>query len=226
MQYNKIKSLVSKIYSKICNIMYWKIYDYNWIFKIYIKNKKPKNKDFVNIKRYIPNIKYDIKYATTDNFTHKQIYKSPEENLKLQYQAIKRLKKAEKYANQQWLFLKIWDAYRPDDAQIVLRDYYDEIWLPARLKSKLVAKPIKLWWKWSKHLLGEAIDLTLVDKNWNELEMPTKFDEFWNKTSWNYVNKLTQNNIKRENALKLKAIMEKAGFKTLKSERWHFESKT
>lgn len=225
MYYNKIKFLLGERYTKIQNIINWKIDNVYCVFKMSQKKKNPKSNDLVDIKKYIPNIKYDIKYATTDNFMHKQVYKSQEENLKLQYQAIKRLQKAEKYANQQWLFLKIRDAYRPDDIQVLLRKYYDEAWLPGYLKSQLVAKPIKLWWKWSKHLLWEAIDLTLADKDGKELDMPTKFDEFWNKTSWNYVNRLEQNDIKRENVLKLKEIMKKAGFKTLKSERWHFESK-
>lgn len=189
------------------------------------KEKEPKNSKIVSIKEYIPNIKYDIKYATTDNFAKRKMYESQEQYLKLQYQAVKRLKKAEEIAESEWFSLKIWDAYRSTAAQEALRKWYDEAGLPQNQKWKYVAKPTTLWWKWSNHWRWNAIDLTLADKNWNELEMPTKFDEFWSKAHWSHVNKLADNDTKKKNALKLKEIMWKAWFTTYENEWWHFELK-
>ncbi|HBW35261.1 MAG TPA: hypothetical protein DEF89_07895, partial [Desulfosporosinus sp.] len=36
-----------------------------------------KKTDFVDILQVIPNLELDIKYATTDNFTHTKLYDSP-----------------------------------------------------------------------------------------------------------------------------------------------------
>ena len=37
-----------------------------------------KKTDFVDIQQIIPNLELDIKYATTDNFTHTKLYDSPQ----------------------------------------------------------------------------------------------------------------------------------------------------
>ena len=195
-----------------------------WGESLQDREKEPGDTEIVPIKEYISGIKYDIKYATTDNFAKKKMYESQEQYLKLQYQAIKKLKKAEELAQSQWLSIKIWDAYRPAEAQEALWKWYDEAWLPQSEKTKNVAKPVSLWWKWSNHWRWTAIDLTLVDKDWNELEMPTKFDEFWVTAHWDSVNRLSNNDIKKKNALKLKEIMTAAWFTTYKNEWWHFES--
>ena len=100
------------------------------------KEKEPKNSEIVSIKEYIPNIKYDIKYATTDNFAKRKMYESQEQYLKLQYQAVKKLKKAEEIAESEWFSLKIWDAYRSTAAQEALRKWYDEAGLPQNQKWK------------------------------------------------------------------------------------------
>lgn len=189
------------------------------------KEIEPKDTEIVPIKEYIPKIKYDIKYATTDNFANKKMYESQEQYLKLQYQAIKKLKKAEEIAQSEWLSLKIRDAYRPTEAQEALWNWYDDAWLPQSQKTKNVARPTTYWWKWSNHWRWTAIDLTIIDNNWNELEMPTKFDEFWESAHWDHVNRLPNSDTKKKNALKLKEIMTKAWFSTYKNERRHFEAK-
>ena len=207
-------------------VSWWSDRESAWWQQTVSESKEHENTEMVPIKELIPNIKYDIKYATTDNFIKKKVYNSQEENLKLQYQALKKLKKAEEIANKQWLSLKIWDAYRPDSAQVELWNWYDAAWLDRSLKTGRVARPKSLGWRWSNHLWGQAVDLTLVDENGNELEMPTDFDEFNGKEKWNSVDKLPDSSEKKKNAMKLKEIMTEAWFTVYSGERWHFESKS
>ena len=66
----------------------------------------------------------------------------------------------------------------------------------------------------SRHNFGVALDLTLVDKNGNELSMQSSMHDL----SWYSASK--RNN---HNALILYKIMTGAGFKDLYSEWWHFQ---
>lgn len=177
------------------------------------KEKEPSNTEIVPIKNYMKDIKYDLKYATTDNSFWVKAYSDWESNLRLQYGALKKLSKAQEILNKQWYQLKIWDAYRPTDAQKKLYDNYK--W-PTSTKSSNIAKP----WT-SHHWTWKAIDLTLVDSNGNELEMPTKFDDFswnarWDRITWN-------SGRKYENALILRKAMEQAWFYTIASEWRHYQ---
>ena len=196
------------------------------------KEKEPNDKKIVEIKKYIPNIQYDISYATTNNFVKTKVYETPEECLKLTYQAVKKLKKAEELAEKQWYKLKIRDAYRSTKAQEILWDNYDKVKPPLpKNKTQNVAVPTtrihpitKKQWSWSNHWRGNAIDITLTDKDGNELPMPTKFDVFkWCKRS--DVEKLPKWDQRKENALKLKKIMNDAGFKEYSNEWWHYDNK-
>lgn len=182
------------------------------------KEKEPAPTEIVNIKEHMPDIKYDLKYATSDNSFWIKIYPDWESNLKLRYEAIKKLSKAQEILKEQWYQLKIWDAYRPKDAQQKLYDNYK--W-PASTKGSNVAKP----WT-SNHWTWKAVDLTLVDSNWNEVEMPTGFDDFSWKATWNEINKLSKDNPKRKNAFILRKAMEQAWFYTIGSEWWHYQTNT
>ena len=193
------------------------------------KEKEPKEGDFVEILKYIPGITYDIKYATADNFIKQKIYDTPQENLKLKYKAVKRLKRAEELAEKQWYKLKIRDAYRPVRAQEKLWDEYDKVKPPLpQPKTHNVAcpktrtKPDWRRWNWSNHWEGTAIDLTLLDANGKELEMPTEFDVF-KGCKRSEVNKLPNWDERKKNALKLKEIMNGAWFIEYKNERWHYD---
>ena len=179
------------------------------------QEKEPWNSEIVSLKEYIKDIKFDLKYATADNSFWLKIYPDGESNLKLQYEAIKKLADVQESLKKQWYQLKIWDAYRPTEAQQKLYDNYK--W-PASTKSSNVAKP----WT-SHHWTWKAVDLTLIDSNWNEVEMPTGFDDFSWKATWNSVNKLPKDDPKRKNAYILRDAMEKAWFHTISSEWWHYQ---
>lgn len=197
--------------------------------------EKPKESDIVSIKDFIPDIKYDLVYATSNNSFRTVIYKDGESSLKLRYDAIEKLIKVQESLKEQWLELKIWDAYRDHDAQVMLRNNYKGPDTPANPKSNNVAIPVgvkyfhpgqRVWknWTWSHHWTWKAVDLTLVDSStWKELLMPTWFDDFSWKAGWANVNK-NKDSEAFKNAYKLRDAMKKAGFYTIGSERWHYQT--
>ena len=71
----------------------------------------------------------------------------------------------------------------------------------------------------SQHCRGIAVDITLVDENGVELDMPTDYCEFTNATYANYSGATT---IQIQNREYLKSIMAKAGFRVLNLEWWHY----
>ena len=187
------------------------------------KEKDPKDDDKVFIKEYIPDIKYDLVYATKNNSFWTEIYSDGESNLKLEYDAVKKLAKAQEILKKDGLELKIWDAYRPDDAQFKLWDNYK--W-PQWIKKSNVAEPKRVNGKRvgsSHHWTWKAVDLTLVDSStWKELEMPTCFDDFSWKARWESF--IKNKDKKTENAFKLRYAMEQAWFYTIPSEWWHYQT--
>lgn len=64
-----------------------------------------------------------------------------------------------------------------------------------------------------------AVDVTLVDKNGRELEMPSAFDEFSEKARFSSMNMTEE---ARKNVDYLHEVMAKVGFKTYDNEWWHF----
>lgn len=148
----------------------------------------------------------DIKYATEDNFTGKVIYKRP--ICLIHKETAKKLIAANNEFKKMGLRLKIFDAYRPFSAQQVL-------WDAAEDKS-FVANPSK----GSIHNRGAAVDVTLVDQDGNELEMPSGYDEFTKRARLNYTDCPPH---QVENRELLGKIMVKHGFKRISNEWWHFE---
>ena len=149
----------------------------------------------------------DIKNATTDNITGKVQY---DHNLCLiNIDAAKALMKAQELAMADGYRIKIWDAYRPTSVQSAMNKS-----LPAD-KKHFVPAPSNS----SQHNRGIAVDVTLVDANGNELDMPTGYCEFTDATHANYKGAAK---IQTKNREYLKSIMTKAGFKVLEIEWWHY----
>lgn len=83
--------------------------------------------------------------------------------------------------------------------------------------SRYVANPTN----GSRHNRGAAVDLTLVDRNGKELEMPTGFDDFTVKAHRNYTGASAQ---AKKNRKVLEDAMKKYGFIPLPTEWWHFDA--
>ncbi len=148
---------------------------------------------------------FDIRYATEKNFTGKKIYPCPD--VMLRKDAAFALKRAHDILKTKNLRMKIYDAYRPPSAQW-------KLWYHTPIKL-YVTDPRK----GSKHSMGIAIDLTLVDESGKELDMGTSYDFFGEASHHTYMS-LPEKVL--ANRLLLKTTMENAGFISIKSEWWHY----
>lgn len=149
---------------------------------------------------------FDLRYATNNNFTKTILYKS--KNCFLHRIAFEHLCIAQKIAEKMELKLKIFDAYRPVYVQKKLWEILPD--------SKFIAPPKK----GSPHSRGVAIDLTLVDKKGNELNMGTEFDEF-SRLSYHGCVDISKESYK--NRLLLLGIMTDAGWDFFRNEWWHYQ---
>jgi zinc D-Ala-D-Ala dipeptidase len=161
----------------------------------------------VEIKKYIPGVVLDIRYATTNNFTHHQMYKEAKAFARLP--VVLALKDVEADLKTRGLGIKIYDAYRP---YAITVKFYE-----VARDTNFVADPRK----GSKHNRGCAIDMSLIDlKTGKELDMPTGFDSFSRKAGANYADLPKQEIANRE---LLKSMMSAHGFKVVPTEWWHYD---
>ncbi len=163
---------------------------------------------FVNLKKLIPGLLFDFRYATSRNLWGKPMYKEVYPFLRTK--TANKLKSVAQEAYALGYSLKIWDAYRPPEMQYL---FYSKA-------PRVFANPYKTV---SNHSKGVAIDLTLIDlKTGLELVMPTDFDDSSPKADRNYGDVTPK---QKQNALLLQYLMEKHGFIGLKTEWWHFDDR-
>lgn len=148
----------------------------------------------------------DIKYATAENFTGKPVYKNP--LCYLHADAVKALSKASDLAHALGLHIRIFDAYRPTEAQWKLWEHTPD--------PDFLADPSK----GSPHSRGVAIDLTLVDSSGHDLDMGTAFDAF---TPLSHHARTDVSVDAQKNRLILLGIMSAAGWDFYSKEWWHYQ---
>lgn len=163
--------------------------------------------DMVRILDYIPNAIIDLKYATTDNFTGKQIYDSNMEAM-LRVGTLKKLVLVQEELWDRGYTLVIWDAYRPLSAQFKLWEVCPN--------STYVANPNN---GGSSHNCGNTIDVTVATKDGVYVVMPTVFDEFSKLADRDYSDVSQE---AADNSIFLETIMRECGFKPYYNEWWHF----
>lgn len=161
---------------------------------------------FAQVTDYIPRLAVDLRYAGPDNFTGQPVYDFSAAYLR--YGTIQKLSAVQSALEEEGLGLKIWDAFRPPAAQFRLWEICPD--------SRYVADPNR---GFSSHSRGNTVDLTLVDGEGNELEMPTGFDDFSAKADRDYGDVSPQ---AAENARKLEAAMTAGGFTPYFGEWWHY----
>lgn len=168
---------------------------------------KAEKNDLVVITQYIPGIKIDMRYASDNNVYGKKIYE--DDTAYLRKGTVDKLKKVQDELEAEGYCLKLWDAYRPPRAQFKLWEICPD--------SRYVANPYK---GYSNHSKGCTVDVTLLDKNGQEIEMPSGFDDFGSRADRDYrdVSQNAANNAKR-----LEEAMTGNGFTTIPTEWWHFE---
>jgi zinc D-Ala-D-Ala dipeptidase len=164
-------------------------------------------KKMVELKTIMPDIQYDLRYATTNNFMHQRVYKNGR-NTFLRLVVARALARVQHDLNEKNLSLKIWDAYRPFSVT-------EKMW--ALIKDeRYVADPKK----GSGHNRGIAVDLTIVDRTTGkELDMGTGFDNFTDSAHQDFKDLPAEI---LNNRTLLKTVMEKYGFVALETEWWHF----
>lgn len=160
----------------------------------------------VAVKDYIPNLSVELKYASDDNFTGNVIYAF--QNAYLRYGTVKKLADVQAELEAMGYGLKLWDGFRPVAAQFLLWEICPD--------STFVANPNK---GFSAHSRGNTVDVTLVDTQGRELEMPSDFDDFSDAANRDYSE---CSGIAAQNARLLESVMEKYGFSGYFGEWWHF----
>lgn len=153
-----------------------------------------------------PSIVIDLRYAGKNNFTGKKIY--PASVCLLRKETAEKLAKVNSELKTKGYRIKIWDGYRPYYVQQILYD--------AASDKSFLANPKR----GSIHNRGGAVDLTIVDNRGREVVMPSAFDEFTIRASRNNPD---MSNEARKNLDFLTSTMTKYGFRTIRSEWWHFE---
>jgi D-alanyl-D-alanine dipeptidase len=168
----------------------------------------PNENDFVDIKTADPTIVIDLRYSTQNNFMHRPIYSAGMPAL-VRAGVAQRLAVAQKFLNARGYGLKIWDAYRPQNAQ-------RQLWQAIR-NGSYVADPKE--GSGSNHTRGAAVDATLIDLSGKEVPMPTDFDSFTPAAMLTYHG---GNAVVRSNLKLLQKAMAHGGFYGLRTEWWHF----
>jgi D-alanyl-D-alanine dipeptidase len=167
--------------------------------------------DLVELVKLDPTIKLDIRYAATNNFLGRQVYK--EARAFLQRPAAEALQRVGHRLREKGYGLLVFDGYRPWS---VTKIFWDST--PPD-KKRFVADPSQ----GSRHNRGCAVDLTLYDlSSGREVEMPSAYDEMTTRAYPSYSGGGQEQRRMRE---LLREAMESEGFTINEFEWWHFDYK-
>ncbi len=165
--------------------------------------------DLVDLATLDATIRFDIRYATTNNFLGTTFYSAA--RALLQRPAGEALLRAHRWLRDQGYGLLIHDAYRP---WYVTRVFWDAT--PDSLRW-LVADPAN----GSRHNRGAAVDLTLYDlETGAPVEMVGTYDEATPRSLPGYPGGTARQRWHRE---LLRTAMEAQGFTVYAEEWWHFD---
>jgi D-alanyl-D-alanine dipeptidase len=179
--------------------------------------------DLVNIQELDSTLLVELKYSTIDNFMKTDVYGELETCYMRKIPA-QMLVNANIFLkeNHPDLRLLIYDGLRPRSIQWILWNTLSDV--PESERTNFVADPRT----GSIHNFGAAVDLTVAHKNGTPLDMGTHYDYFGDlafprlEDSLIVVGDLTQEQV--ENRLILRDAMTQAGFSTITTEWWHFDS--
>jgi D-alanyl-D-alanine dipeptidase len=165
----------------------------------------------VDVQALEPAIVVDMRYATANNFTGAPLPGYVANRAYLRREAAAALARVQRGLRQQGLGLKVFDAYRPARATQAMVDWTARADRADLLRDGYIASR-------SRHNLGLAIDLTLVDLvTRRELEMGTPFDTFSSAA-----HTANASGAIAANRQRLKLAMEREGFVNYDQEWWHF----
>jgi zinc D-Ala-D-Ala dipeptidase len=165
--------------------------------------------DLVELIKLDPTLHLDVRYATSNNFLGRPVYKQA--RAFLQRPAAEALIRAHEKLKPQGYGLVIFDGYRPWS---VTKIFWDAT--PAD-KKEFVADPQQ----GSRHNRGCAVDLSLFDlSTGKEVQMPSEYDEMTQRSHINYAGGNAEATRLRN---MLRAAMESEGFIVYDPEWWHYD---
>ncbi|HSE37588.1 MAG TPA: M15 family metallopeptidase [Blastocatellia bacterium] len=167
--------------------------------------------DLVELVKLDRTIKLDIRYATSNNFLGRPVYKQA--RAFLQRSAAEALARANRVLRKKGYGLIVHDGYRPWS---VTKTFWDAT--PAD-KKEFVADPAQ----GSRHNRGCAVDLSLFAlKTGKVVVMPSGYDEMSERSHINYPGGTDEQRRLRD---LLRSAMETQGFVVYEPEWWHYDYK-
>jgi D-alanyl-D-alanine dipeptidase len=181
---------------------------------------------FVYLSDIDSTIQSELRYLTTNNFIGKPIDGYHKNCVIVTKQTAIALKKAQQILLKKGLCLKIFDAYRPQQAvnhfvkwakvlndTLMKQTYYPEVAKSTLFKRGYISSR-------SGHTRGSTLDLTIIEKKTGkELDMGSPYDFFGISSHFSY-NKLSKKQIANRKLLRKTLVNQ--NFRPYKYEWWHF----
>jgi zinc D-Ala-D-Ala dipeptidase len=157
-------------------------------------------------------IQVEVRYATANNFTGAPLPGYLRNRAYLRKEAAAALGRVQKRLRSGGMGLKVFDGYRPVQATQGMVEWARRTGQMHLIQDGYIASR-------SRHNLGLAVDLTLVDFSvgGREVDMGTPYDTFSESAHWANATGRTL----RYRQL-LRTVMEKEGFKQYDQEWWHY----
>ena len=183
-------------------------------------------KGFVYLSDVDASIQKELRYLSTNNFIGKTIDGYKNNCVIVSKKTALALKKIQTILTKKGLSLKIFDAYRPQQAvdhfvkwakvlndTLMKQQYYPKVPKSQLFNLGFIASK-------SGHTRGSTVDLTIINvKTGKELDMGSPYD-FFGVESHPFYKKIT--NRQQKNRITLRTIMLANNFKPYDNEWWHF----
>lgn len=205
-----------------------KIIFFTFIFSISLFGQNlPKG--FIYLSSIDKTIQSELRYFSDNNFIGQKIEGYNNNRIIVLRETGNALHKVQKVLLKKGLSLKIFDAYRPQQAvnhfvrwakvlsdTLKKKEYYPNVKKSELFKQGYISSK-------SGHSRGSSVDLTIVYvKTGKELDMGSPFD-FFGTESHPYSEKIGVDH--KKNRFLLRKVMIENGFKPYKNEWWHFTLK-
>jgi D-alanyl-D-alanine dipeptidase len=175
-----------------------------------------------DVKTVDSSIIVDLKYSSCDNFLFVDLY-GDLTKCYLQPDVAGKLKNAQEILKKKFPYysLIVYDGVRPRSIQLKM---WDTISVPRSERSKYVSNPQN----GSLHNFGAAVDLSIIDQNGIVLDMGTPYDFFgemaYPREEERMIKEGKMTHKQLYNRQILREAMVEAGFLSITTEWWHFNS--
>ncbi|PSG86281.1 M15 family metallopeptidase [Aurantibacter aestuarii] len=181
---------------------------------------------FVYAKSIIPDLVEELRYCTENNFVGEAIDGYEKPVIIMTLQTAHALKKVQEDLKKEGLGIKVFDAYRPQQAvnhfvrwakvehdTVMKQTYYPDVKKRNLIPAGYIASK-------SRHSSGSTLDVTIINlSTGEELDMGSPYD-FFGQKSWVKAPHLDKEH--RKNRDVLQKVMAKHGFRNYMQEWWHF----